>query len=107
MMILILLWKEILLNDDNASITSITDASSIQGIFSTFMVPAQDLQYTSEVQRHGLTIDSSYNFTDLRGGQEGAGDKQMLIAWTANPNEVGLDQVIQTLQEVTKTLQYG
>lgn len=43
---------------------------------STLIVPAQDLQhYTSELQNHGLNVDSSFPFKDLRGGQEGTGDE--------------------------------
>ena len=95
---------------DNTSVPSSTcDNSNDQKILGSILVPAQDLQqYTLELQNNGLNVDSSYNFKDLMSGQEGeAGDEQTLLVWTANPAEVGFDQVIQTLQGITERLPYG
>jgi hypothetical protein len=87
---------------------SVTSSASEQRIVGSIILPAQDLQqYTSHLQNRGLNIDSSYTFTDLRGGQEGAGDQQTLLVWTANAAEIGLDQVAQALQDLTGMLPYG
>jgi len=44
-----------------------------------------------------------------RSGQEGeAGDEQTLLVWTANPAEVGLDQVIHSNSaSIIEKLPYG
>lgn len=87
--------------------TSKLGVSSDRMIVGTFMVPTQDLhQYIIDFQNHGLIVENFYTFKDLRGGQEGTGDEQTLLVWNAKANELGLDHVIQALQEITRTLPY-
>ena len=44
------------------------------------MVPTMDLAtQTTDLQGRGLSILGTHNFKDLRGGQEGSGDKQTLV----------------------------
>lgn len=72
----------------------------------TYMVPAKDLdQYISTLTSKGLTIDSTYTFEDLRGGQKGTGPEQTLIVWTTSG--MNLDQVISILEEITPSLPYS
>lgn len=81
--------------------------SSDRMIVGTFMVPTQELhQYIIDFQNHGLIIENFYTFKDLRGGEEGTGDEQTLLVWNAKANELGLDHVVQALQEITRNLPY-
>jgi hypothetical protein len=67
----------------------------------TLMVPTEDLDmYVQDLTSKGFTTDSTYNFNDIR-----AGDEQTLLVWTSsgkNPIEV-----ISTLQEITPQLSYS
>ncbi len=49
-------------------------------------------------------IDSTHTFTDLRGGQEDAGDEQVLVVWTAS--EKNLEEIALRLGEVSEGLPY-
>ncbi len=70
------------------------------------MVPTQDKDmYIQEVKEGGLTVDSTYDFNDLRGGQEGTGDVQTLIVWTSVGKD--LNRVISPLSEISLTLPYS
>ena len=47
------------------------------------MVPTQGIQsYLPDLQSRGFMIESTHDFKDLRGGQQGTGDEQTLIVWT-------------------------
>jgi hypothetical protein len=84
-----------------------TKATSVsQDTVGTYMVPAKDLdQYIATLTSKGFTIDSTYTFEDLRGGQKGTGPEQTLIAWTTS--SMDLDQVISALEEITPSLPYS
>lgn len=70
------------------------------------MVPARFLdEYRSEFEDRGFTIDSTYTYKDLRGGQKGTGPEQTLILWKAH--NVPLKKVIRDLEELTPTLPYS
>jgi plastocyanin len=70
------------------------------------MVPTQDKGlYIQEVEEGGLTVDSTYDFNDLRGGQEGTGDVQTLIVWTSQGKD--LNSVVSPLSEISSTLPYS
>jgi plastocyanin len=70
------------------------------------MVPTQDKDmYIQEVRDGGLTVDSTYDFNDLRGGQEGTGDVQTLIVWTSQGKD--LNSVVSPLSEISSTLPYS
>lgn len=75
-------------------------------IAGAFMVPARFLdKYRSEFEDRGFTIDSTYTYKDLRGGQKGTGPEQTLIFWKAH--NVPLKKVIRDLEELTPTLPYS
>ncbi|MEJ7642679.1 MAG: hypothetical protein WKF36_10895 [Candidatus Nitrosocosmicus sp.] len=70
------------------------------------MVPTQDKDmYIQEVRDGGLTVDSTHDFNDLRGGQKGTGDVQTLIVWTSQGKD--LNSVISPLSEISKSLPYS
>jgi hypothetical protein len=70
------------------------------------MVPARFLdEYRSEFEDRGFTVDSTYTYKDLRGGQKGTGPEQTLILWKAH--NVPLKKVIRDLEELTPTLPYS
>jgi hypothetical protein len=72
----------------------------------TLMVPTQDIQsYTSDLESRGFTIDSTYNFKDLRGGQSGTGDEQTLVVWTSSG--IDLSTMATNLQEFSSGLPYS
>jgi hypothetical protein len=73
----------------------------------TFMVPTQDIDtYVSQLV-DSFVIDSMHDFQDLRGGQEGTGDRQTLIVWGADSSSMNLDSLISTLKEITPELPYS
>ena len=75
-------------------------------IAGAFMVPARFLdKYRSEFEDRGFTIDSTYTYKDLRGGQKGTGPEQTLIVWKAH--NIPLKKVIRDLEELTPTLPYS
>jgi plastocyanin len=70
------------------------------------MVPTQDLgTYVQDVKNAGLTVDSTYDFKDLRGGQKGTGDVQTLLVWTSGGKD--LSTVIPSLREISLGLPYS
>ena len=67
----------------------------------TLMVPTADTDmYVQDLTSNGFTIDSTYNFNDIR-----AGDEQTLLVWTTSGKS--LNEVISTLQEITPQLPYS
>lgn len=70
------------------------------------MVPTQDKDtYIQEVENGGLTVDSTFDFNDLRGGQQGTGDVQTLIVWTSAGKD--LNSLISPLSEISAGLPYS
>ena len=70
------------------------------------MVPTQDKDmYIQEVRDGGLTVDSTHDFKDLRGGQKGTGDVQTLIVWTSQGKD--LNNIISPLTEISNSLPYS
>lgn len=91
-------------NLPNMSITSSSNTTGTLGkddTVGTLMVPTEDLDmYVQDLTSKGFTTDSTYNFNDIR-----AGDEQTLLVWTSsgkNPIEV-----ISALQEITPQLPYS
>ena len=75
-------------------------------IVGTFMVPARFLdKYRSEFEDRAFTIDSTYTYKDLRGGEKGTGPEQTLIVWKVH--NVPLKKVVRDLEELTPTLPYN
>jgi plastocyanin len=70
------------------------------------MVPTQGLvKYVQDVKNAGLTVDSTHDFKDLRGGQKGTGDVQTLLVWTSGGKD--LNSVIAPLRQISLTLPYS
>ncbi|HEY7227342.1 MAG TPA: hypothetical protein VH481_04390 [Nitrososphaeraceae archaeon] len=81
-------------------------SQDMEDIVGTLMVPAKFLdKYRSEFENNGFTIDSTYTYKDLRGGQRGTGPEQTLVVWKAH--NVPLKIVISDLQELTSSLPYS
>ena len=67
----------------------------------TLMVPTEDIDmYVQDLTSEGFTIDSTYNFNDIR-----AGDEQTLLVWTTSGKN--LNEVISALQDITPQLPYS
>jgi hypothetical protein len=102
---------EIIVVDQPSSKTTPNSFSSSNnniGTVGTYMVPTQDIDtYLSELTDRGFVINSMHDFQDLRGGQEGTGDKQTLIVWGANSSAMPLDTIINSLKEITPELPYS
>jgi plastocyanin len=65
------------------------------------MVPASDIDtYTQDLKNNGFGIDSTYNFNDIR-----SGDQQALLVWTTSG--IDLDKVVSALQDITPKLPYS
>ena len=70
------------------------------------MVPTQDLaKYVQDVKNTGLTVASTHDFKDLRGGQKGTGDVQTLLVWTSGGKD--LSTIIPPLSEISLALPYS
>ena len=83
-----------------------TVSQNMDDIVGTFMVPARFLdKYRSEFEDRGFTIDSTYTYKDLRGGQKGTGPEQTPIVWKVH--NVPLKKVVRDLEELTPTLPYN
>lgn len=67
----------------------------------TLMVPTADGDmYVQDLTSKGFTLDSTYNFNDIR-----AGDEQTLLVWTTSGKN--LNEIIPALQEITPQLPYN
>jgi hypothetical protein len=90
------------------SFSNTNSTNNNSDIVGTYMVPTQDLDtYISQFKHRGLTVNGVYTFQDLRGGQEGTGDKQTLIVWGANSSTMDFDKLISALGEITSELPYS
>ena len=71
------------------------------------MVPTQDIEnYIQQITDSGITVDNTYDFKDLRGGQKGTGDTQTLIVWTT-ANGKDLNETLSSLSEISADLPYS
>ena len=69
------------------------------------MVPSIMVQsVTEQMKNTEFGIDSMHTFTDLRGGQEDTGDKQVLVVWTASGKN--LNEISSELQDISGSLPY-
>lgn len=70
------------------------------------MVPTQDIDdYIQQITSAGITVDNTYDFTDLRGGQQGTGDIQTLIVWTTGGKD--LSETLSFLSGLSSELPYS
>ncbi|WP_148685502.1 cupredoxin domain-containing protein [Candidatus Nitrosocosmicus hydrocola] len=92
----------------SGSLASTTTSNSTSNIDTVgiLMVPTQDIdEYISQITDAGITVDNTYDFKDLRGGQEGTGDTQTLIVWTTGGKDLG--EAISSLSELSTDLPYS
>jgi plastocyanin len=90
-------------------VTSSSANSSTSNIdtVGVLMVPTQDIdEYLSQINSAGITVDSTHDFEDLRGGQEGTGDVQTLIVWTTTGGK-DLSETLSSLSELSVDLPYS
>ena len=88
--------------------SSSTSNSSSGGIDTVgiLMVPTQNIDdYIQQITSAGITVDNTYDFKDLRGGQEGTGDIQTLIVWTTGGKD--LIQTLSFLSGLSSDLPYS
>ncbi len=93
---------------DNIQSPVISSSSSSSNIDTVgiLMVPTQDIdEYISQITAAGITVDNTYDFKDLRGGQEGTGDTQTLIVWTTGGKDLG--ETLSSLSELSADLPYS
>ena len=82
--------------------TGIPSSANIDTV-GTLMVPTEDLAtYTSDLENGGLSVLSTHNFNDIRGG-----DPQTLITWGASSGTNSLENVFSQLEGITSTLPYS
>ena len=92
--------------DLNANTPAVSNSNSTRTLSSgdtagVLMVPTEDMDmYVQDLESKGFAIDSTYNFNDIR-----AGDEQALLVWTTSG--MNLDEIITTLQENTPGLPYS
>ena len=68
--------------------TSNSNSSNIDTV-GIIMVPTQDIDnYIQQITGAGITVDNTFDFKDLRGGQKGTGDTQTLIVWTTGGKDL-------------------
>lgn len=85
---------------------SVNSSSSNIDTVGILMVPTQDIdEYISQITDAGIAVDNTYDFKDLRGGQEGTGDTQTLIVWTTGGKN--LDESLSSLSELSADLPYS
>lgn len=86
--------------------TSANSSTSNIDTVGVLMVPTQDIdEYISQITSAGITVDSTHDFEDLRGGQEGTGDVQTLIVWTTGGKD--LSETLSSLSELSADLPYS
>jgi plastocyanin len=94
-------------NIQSPLVSSANPSSSGIDTVGILMVPTQDIgNYIEQITSAGITVDSTHNFKDLRGGQEGTGDTQTLIVWTTAAGK-DLGQTISSLSEISLGLPYS
>jgi plastocyanin len=90
----------------SSSTASTTSNSSSIDTVGILMVPTQDIDdYISQITGAGITVDNTYDFKDLRGGQEGTGDTQTLIVWTTGGKDLG--ETLSFLSGLSADLPYS
>ena len=88
------------------STTTTSNSSSNIDTVGILMVPTQDIdEYISQITSAGITVDNTYDFKDLRGGQEGTGDTQTLIVWTTSGKDLG--ETLSSLSDLSVDLPYS
>jgi plastocyanin len=90
----------------SSSASSNPSSSSNIDTVGILMVPTQDIDnYIQQITDAGITVDNTYDFQDLRGGQEGTGDVQTLIVWTTGGKDLG--ETLSALSAISADLPYS
>ena len=88
-----------------SSSTGPSNSSNIDTV-GILMVPTQNIDsYIEQLTSAGINVDNTYDFKDLRGGQEGTGDIQTLIVWTTAGKD--LTETLSSLSELSSELPYS
>lgn len=89
---------------NTSTTTSTADNISDIDTIGTLMVPTEDLAtYTSDLENGGISVLSTHNFNDIRGG-----DPQTLITWgTSSSGTNSIENIVSQLAQITPTLPYG
>jgi len=97
--------KNIESQSTSSSSSTNSDSNNIDTV-GVIMVPTQDIdKYIQQITDSGITVDNTYDFKDLRGGQKGTGDTQTLIVWTtANKDLTG---TLSSLGGISADLPYS
>ncbi len=89
----------------SSSSSTISNSSNFDTV-GILMVPTQDIDdYINKITSRGITVDNTFDFKDLRGGQEGTGDTQTLVVWTTGGKD--LSQTLSSLSELSVDLPYS
>ena len=89
----------------STAISASSNSSNIDTV-GILMVPTQDIDdYIQQITGAGITVDNTYDFKDLRGGQEGTGDTQTLIVWTTGGKDLG--ETLSFLSGLSSELPYS
>jgi len=92
-------------SSSSASTATASNSSNIDTV-GILMVPTQDIdEYIAQITGAGITVDNTYDFKDLRGGQEGTGDTQTLIVWTTGSKD--LSGTLSFLSGLSSDLPYS
>jgi plastocyanin len=90
-----------------SSTSSNSSSSSNIDTVGILMVPTQDYDnYIQQITDAGITVDNTYDFKDLIGGQEGTGNVQTLIVWTTGEGK-DLDETLSALSAISANLPYS
>ena len=80
--------------------------SELYGTVGILMIPTMGLTIqTTDLESRGFSILGTHNFKDLRGGQEGSGDEQILVLWGISNSDVG--NAISQVTEISQGLLYS
>jgi len=94
-----------LVSPSSSPSTSNSSSNSIDTV-GILMVPTQDIDgYIQQITSAGITVDNTFDFKDLRGGQEGTGDTQTLIVWTTAGKD--LTETLSSLSKLSADLPYS
>ncbi|CAN5849656.1 hypothetical protein BH23THE1_BH23THE1_15430 [soil metagenome] len=93
------------ITSSSSSASTSSNSSNIDTV-GILMVPTQDIDdHIAQITDAGITVDNTYDFQDLRGGQEGTGDTQTLIVWTTGGKDLG--ETLSSLSELSADLPYS
>ncbi len=93
-------------SSSSGSTTTNSNSSNNIDTVGILMVPTQDIdEYLSQLTSAGITVDNTFDFKDLRGGQKGTGDTQTLIVWTTSGKDLG--ESLSSLSELSADLPYS